>query len=111
MKRTFVCLALLALLSLVGCCGPQEGKTQNVVAVFMTDYNGNNYTVMIMDPETKELTAKRYTSDVTLVMDVSPGEPMWLETKDGKTRIHIRQDTIQGGNTGGKHPQQIKRVD
>jgi len=101
MKRTIFCL-MVSMVMLVGCCGsPPDGKTSNVVGVYFDGVNSPNYSVMIVDPKTKEATIKNLGTGCRIVMDVSPNEPMYYETVNGKHTIHVR---TEGDITPGKVP-------
>ena len=80
MRRTVQCLGLvLTLLMLSACAGPKPEPTreriENVQRIFY--HEGSRYTLMIVDPETKQATMRTFYGQVALFFDISNGEPMW----------------------------------
>ena len=68
----------LTLLMLSACAGPKPQPTsehiENIQRVFY--HEASRYTLMIVDPETKQATMRTF-DNVVLIFDVSDGEPMW----------------------------------
>lgn len=84
MKQLFLVLFVASVISCSACakkpCDPQEVTYQNVERI--VERYTNWYTVLARDKETKAVDVLELHCDtVTIVQDVSAGEPMWIHVK------------------------------
>lgn len=111
----------LILLFLVFCAGcyveveREKYQIKNVTQVMFV--HTGHYYIFCTDPTTKKVTVyEPWCGDISLVADVPENEPMWVDVEKGaggeKYVIHIHSPKeLVGGNSGGKHPQQLQALE